>query len=159
VEPPAEQPSSETSGTTQPDGAPAKPDAAPAKPEGAIAASRPAQVTFAVIGTIALAIGVVGIVVPVLPTTPFLLLAAACYARASTRLYGWLLGQPALGPIIVEWRRSRSLPPGVKVRAVAVVVLTFGLSIILVDQALLRVGLLAISVVLVTFLLRLPTRS
>jgi len=166
VEPPAEQPSSETSGTTQPDGAPAKPDAAPAepdgapaKPEGVIAASRPAQVTFAVIGTIALAIGVVGIVVPVLPTTPFLLLAAACYARASTRLYGRLLGQPALGPIIVEWRRSRSLPPGVKVRAVAVVVLTFGLSIILVDQALLRVGLLAIAVVLVAFLLRLPTRS
>jgi len=159
VEPPAEQPSSETSGTAQPDGAPAKPDAAPAKPDGMIAASRPAQVTFAVIGTIALAIGVVGIVVPVLPTTPFLLLAAACYARASTRLYGWLLGQPALGPIIVEWRRSRSLPPGVKVRAVAVVVLAFGLSIILVDQALLRVGLLAIAVVLVAFLLRLPTRS
>jgi uncharacterized membrane protein YbaN (DUF454 family) len=124
-----------------------------------ITTSRPAQVTFAVIGTIALVIGVVGIVVPILPTTPFLLLAAACYARASTRLYGWLLGQPSLGPIIVEWRRSRSLPPGVKARAVAVVVLTLGLSIILVDQALLRVSLLAIAVVLVAFLLRLPTRS
>jgi hypothetical protein len=111
VEPPAEQPSSETSGTAQSDGPPAEPD-------GVIAASRPAQVTFAVIGTISLAIGVVGIVVPVLPTTPFLLLAAACYARASTRLYGWLLGQPGLGPIIVEWRRSRSLAPGVKARAV-----------------------------------------
>jgi len=110
----------------------------------------------AVVGTIALVVGAVGLVVPLLPTTPFLLLAAACYARASTRLYGWLLGQPALGPIVTTWRRSRSLPPGVKARAVAVVGLTFAVSIALVDQALARAGLVALGVVLAAVLLRIP---
>jgi hypothetical protein len=108
---------------------------------------------------VALGFGLLGIVVPVLPTTPFLLLAAACYARASTRLYGWLLGQPALGPIIAEWRRSRSLPPGVKPRALVVVVLTFGVSMVLVDQLLLRVLLISVAAILITFLARIPTRA
>lgn len=121
--------------------------------------SLPVRVVCAVIGTVALGLGVVGIVVPVLPTTPFLLLAAACYARASTRLYTWLLGQPALGPIVAEWRSSRSLPPGIKGRAVVLVVLTFGISILLVDHWLLRLGLAATAVILVTFLSRIPTRA
>lgn len=122
-------------------------------------AGLPARVLLVVIGTIALGVGVAGILVPVLPTTPFVLLAAACYARASTRLYGWLLGQPALGPIITEWRRSRALPPGVRRRALALVTLTFGVSIILVDGALVRAGLAVVGVVLMTFLYRIPTRS
>ena len=58
-----------------------------------------------VVGTASLLLGLVGIVLPVLPTTPFLLVTAACYARASTRLYQWLIGQRSLGPIITEWRR------------------------------------------------------
>lgn len=139
----------------------APPDPAEPSPElaGPPAASLPVRAVCAVVGTVALGFGLVGIVVPVLPTTPFLLLAAACYARASTRLYGWLLGQPALGPIITEWRRSRSLPPGVKGRALVVVAVTFGISIILVDQLLLRVGLAATAVILLVFLSRIPTRS
>lgn len=123
------------------------------------AASLPVRAVCAVVGTVALAFGLVGIVLPILPTTPFLLLAAACYARASTRLYGWLLGQPALGPIIAEWRRSRSLPPGVKGRALVVVAITFGVSILLVDQLVLRVGLAVTALVLLTFLSRIPTRA
>ena len=83
--------------------------------------SLPVRAVLVVVGTTALVIGVIGIVVPVLPTTPFLLVAAACYARSSTRLYAWLLGQPSLGRIVAEWRRSRSLPPGVKPRALLVV--------------------------------------
>jgi len=125
------------------------------QPAGAL----PVRVACAVIGTVALGVGVVGIVVPILPTTPFLLLAAACYARSSTRLYGWLLGRPGLGPIIAEWRSSRSLPPGVKTRALVVVTLTFGVSIALVDQALLRIGLAAIAATLIAFLARIPTRA
>lgn len=107
----------------------------------------------------ALGIGVVGILLPVLPTTPFLLLAAACYARASERLYAWLLGQRALGPIITEWRASRSLPPGVKTRALIVVAVTFAVSIVLVDALVLRVMLVVTGVVLTVFLSRIPTRT
>lgn len=151
VESPIESPSPEIA-PEQLGGTPAPPDRLPA-------GSRLVRVVCAVVGTIALAIGIVGIVLPLLPTTPFLLLAAACYARASTRLYGWLLGQPALGPIVADWRRSRSLPPGVRTRALAAVALTFAVSIALVDDALVRAGLAAIAVVLAVFLVRIPTSS
>jgi uncharacterized membrane protein YbaN (DUF454 family) len=110
-----------------------------------------------VVGTASLILGVVGIVLPVLPTTPFLLVTAACYARASTRLYQWLIAQRALGPIINEWRRSRSLPPGVKVRALAVVAITFALSVVLVDVLVLRMALVVTAMILATFLYRIPT--
>jgi uncharacterized membrane protein YbaN (DUF454 family) len=119
--------------------------------------SRPVRLGLAIVGTVALAIGVLGIVLPILPTTPFLLLAAACYARASTRMYGWLLGQPALGPIIVRWRESRSMAPGVKTRAMVVVLVTFGLSIWLVDALALRLMLGAIGTIVTVFLSRIPT--
>lgn len=109
------------------------------------------------VGTASLALGVIGIVLPVLPTTPFLLLTAACYARASTRLYSWLLGQRSLGPIVTEWRRSRSLPPGVKTRALVVVAVTFAVSVILVDVLALRLILLVTGTVVATFLYRIPT--
>jgi uncharacterized membrane protein YbaN (DUF454 family) len=125
---------------------------------GAPSTSLPVRVFLVAVGSISLALGVVGIVVPVLPTTPFLLLAAACYARASDRMYAWLLGQPALGPIIEEWRRSRSLPPGVRTRAVVVVALSFGASILLVDSLPIRVGLAIAAAVLIVFLYRIPTR-
>lgn len=110
-----------------------------------------------VVGSAALVLGVVGIFLPILPTTPFLLVTAACYARASTRLYEWLVGQPSLGPVITEWRRSRSLPPGVKSRALLVVAITFAVSIILLDSLLLRIGLVATGLILATFLYRIPT--
>jgi len=110
-----------------------------------------------VVGTASLALGVIGIFLPVLPTTPFLLVTAACYARASTRLYEWLLGQPSLGPVITEWRRSRSFPPGVKTRALIVVVITFAVSIALIDVLLVRAILLVVAAILLTFLYRIPT--
>jgi uncharacterized membrane protein YbaN (DUF454 family) len=115
------------------------------------------RAVLVVVGTVSLAIGVVGIVLPVLPTTPFLLVTAACYARASTRLYGWLLGQRALGPIIAEWRRSRSFPPGVKARALTAVLVTFAISIVLIDSLAIRFVLVVIAAMLLTFLYRIPT--
>ena len=119
--------------------------------------SRPVRAVFAVLGTVFLALALVGIVVPVLPTTPFLLLAAACYARASARLYAWLLGQPTLGPIIERWRRSGSMAPGVKRRELIVVIVTFAVSIVLVGYLPVRAGLAAFGAVLLLFVARIPT--
>ncbi|MCJ7710511.1 MAG: YbaN family protein [Chloroflexi bacterium] len=138
---------------------PADPATAPEDPRPQDRPSLPLRAILVTVGTVSLVIGVLGIVVPVLPTTPFLLLAAACYARASDRLYGWLVGQRSLGPIITEWRTSRSLPPGVRVRALAVVALSFGVSIILVDGLLLRGALGATGLIVAIFLYRIPTRS
>ncbi len=115
------------------------------------------RAVLVVVGTASLVLGVVGIFLPVLPTTPFLLVTAACYARASTRLYAWLLGQKSLGPIITEWRRSRSFPPGVKTRALVAVVITFGISIVLIDSLLVRIVLVVVAAILLTFLYRIPT--
>ncbi len=138
--------------------APAPAPAAPVEPARSAATPLPMRAILVTVGTLSLGIGVVGIVVPVLPTTPFLLLAAACYARASDRLYAWLIGQPSLGPIIAEWRRSRSLPPGVRVRALLLVALSFGVSIILAGDLLLRGALLVTGVIVGVFLYRIPTR-
>ena len=120
--------------------------------------SRPVRAVFAVLGTIFLGLAVLGIVLPVLPTTPFLLLAAACYARASTRLHAWLLARPSLGPIIEHWQRSRSLAPGIKRRALVIILATFSVSIILVGEPALRVALAAGGAVLLVFLARLPSQ-
>jgi uncharacterized membrane protein YbaN (DUF454 family) len=121
--------------------------------------SRPVRVVLAVVGTVALVLGVLGIVIPILPTTPFLLLAAACYARASTRMYGWLLGQATLGPIISRWRERRSMAPGVKRRALVLVVVTFAVSILLVDALAVRVILAVTGSIVTMFLARIPTTT
>ena len=68
------------------------------------------------LGTLSLAVGIIGIFLPVLPTTPLLLLAAWCYYRGSRRMYHWLMSHPHLGAYIrnfTEWKRrelSRSRP-------------------------------------------------
>ena len=74
-----------------------------------------------VLGSLSLALGVVGIFLPLLPTTPFLLLAAALYFRSSPQLYEWLLSHKRLGPYIRNFRENKAIPLRVKVVAVALV--------------------------------------
>lgn len=82
------------------------------------------RVLLVALGTVACLLGVVGIVVPLLPTTPFLLLAAALYCRSSPRLYDRLLGHRRLGAYIRHFREERALPLRVKVVSVSLVWLT-----------------------------------
>ena len=63
-----------------------------------------------VAGTISTAIGILGIFVPILPTTPFLLLAAACYVRSSERFYRWLINNRLFGTYIRNYIESRGMP-------------------------------------------------
>ena len=67
------------------------------------------------VGSLALALGVIGIFVPMWPTTPFLLLAAACFVRSSDRLYAWLLEHERLGPYVRDFRSGKGIPRRAKV--------------------------------------------
>lgn len=68
-----------------------------------------------IIGTISLALGIIGIFLPLLPTTPFLLLTAALYFRGSPRLYQWLLNHKHLGPYIRNFRENKAIPLRAKI--------------------------------------------
>ena len=100
-------------------------------------------------GTLLTALGIIGIVVPVLPTTPFLLLAAACYIRSSQRLYHWLLNNRVLGIYIKNYLQGRGMPLKVKIFTIALLWITIGLSMWFATQdVLIRVilGLVAVGV-------------
>ncbi|MCL4801853.1 MAG: YbaN family protein [Burkholderiales bacterium] len=113
-----------------------------------------------VAGTACVGLGVLGLFLPVLPTTPFLLLAAACYARASERFYGWLLRNRTFGPTIREWRRYRSIPYRTKWTAVVLMSLTLASSIVFfVRNPYLQAALAALGVGLAVWLARIPSRD
>ena len=69
-------------------------------------------------GVASLVLGLIGTVVPLLPTVPFVLLAALCFARASPRSERWLLAHPRLGPMVRDWRARRAVPRRAKWLAV-----------------------------------------
>lgn len=109
-------------------------------------------------GCIAVALGAVGIFLPLLPTTPFLLLAAACFLRSSDRLYAWLITHRWLGGYIRNYREHRAITLRAKVLTLALLWLTIGYSAVWVVSALaLRVLLLAIALGVTIHILRLRT--
>ncbi|MBI2307737.1 MAG: YbaN family protein [Rhodocyclales bacterium] len=80
-------------------------------------------------GSVALLLGILGVFLPVLPTTPFILLAAACYAKASERFHRRLLAHRSFGPVIREWEEYRSMPLRTKKFAVSLMSLSIAVSI------------------------------
>ena len=80
------------------------------------------------IGWLSVALGVIGIFLPVLPTTPFLLLAAACFARSSPRFYHWLVDHPRLGPWIRDYLQGNGIPFKGKVYGIGLMWLSIGFS-------------------------------
>ena len=80
-------------------------------------------------GTISLGLGIIGIFLPILPTTPFLLLAAACYARSSKRFYDWLLKNKWFGAYIKNYQLGNGIPGKVKVLSISVLWTSILLSI------------------------------
>jgi uncharacterized protein len=106
-----------------------------------LADSRMVRWVYLALGTLMVAIGVVGIVVPGLPTTVFLLMAAALYARSSERMYGWLLRNRFFGRYIRDWREHRSIPRGTKIFIVAMMMTAVTLSAVFGLEALWLRGL------------------
>lgn len=83
------------------------------------------------LGGLSVGLGAAGVVLPLLPTTPFMLLAAYCFARSSPRAERWLLNHPRFGPAIADWRAHGAISARAKRWAMLALVLTFALSLIL----------------------------
>jgi uncharacterized membrane protein YbaN (DUF454 family) len=127
--------------------------------------SAPARAVLVAVGVVSVGLGTVGIVVPVLPTTPFLLLAAACFVRASPRMHDWLLTHPRLGPY-VSFVDGGGMPARAKRNALVVLWITIGASssVALASDAAVQVKaavvatLLVVAVLVTRYVRRLPTR-
>ena len=126
--------------------------------EGSLHRSRWIRGLYFAAGIAALVAGLLGIVLPVLPTTPFVLLAAACFAKSSDRFYNALLNHRLTGPIIADWRTHGAMQRKTKRWAALMMVLSFGTSILIMHSFWHRIMLLAMATVLGVFIWRVPVR-
>ena len=85
-----------------------------------------ARTLWIILGSALVAIGAIGAVVPGLPTTVFLILAAACYIRSSQNLYDWLISNKTFGPYLKDYREGKGMPRNAKILAVSMIVLFAG---------------------------------
>lgn len=109
------------------------------------------------VGWLSVALGMIGIFLPVLPTTPFLLLAAACFARSSPRFYHWLVEHPRLGPLIRDYLEGNGIPLKGKVYAIASMWISILFSCYLVPLMWARGFMLTSAVLVTVYILRQKT--
>lgn len=110
-----------------------------------------------IFGTIFLLLGVVGIFLPILPTTPFLLLASYCYFRGSERLHTWLNNHNILGPYIRNYMEHRSVKKNVKIYALLMLWISLIFAIIMLPKIVFKVMLAVIGTVVSIHILKLRT--
>ncbi len=115
------------------------------------------RILLVAIGLSCTAIAVLGIFLPLLPTVPFLLLAAACFARSSERFHNWLLGHPQLGPMIQGYLDGQGIPLRAKLTAIALVWVSIPISVLFfIPWFWIKIFLIAIGLCITIYLLRLP---
>lgn len=111
------------------------------------------------LGTLSLVLGVIGAILPVMPTTPFLLLAAACYYRGSERMHDWLLTNRWFGRYIADYRAGLGVPLKTKVLSLAMLWVSIAVSALLfADTWVLRSILAAVAVGVTVHLMMIKTR-
>ena len=111
-----------------------------------------------VIGSISVGLGMLGVFLPLLPTTPFLLLAAACYIRSSEKFYNWLIYHKWFGSYIRNYREGRGIPLKAKIMAISLIWLTIGFSAVFIVPVLIaRIVLFGIAIGVTIYLLKIKT--
>lgn len=90
-----------------------------------------ARILWLLLGLVSTGCGLAGAVLPLVPTTPFLLVAAFAFARSSPRLHGWLVRHPRFGPLILNWQHHGAISPGAKRAALLFMGAALGLSVLL----------------------------
>lgn len=110
-------------------------------------------------GCLSVVLGVIGIFLPVLPTTPFLLLAAACFARSSQRFYLWLVLHPRLGPWVRDYLEGQGIPRKGKVWTLILMWSSISFSIWIVPLLWVRVFMLISAVCVTIYILKQKNRA
>jgi len=114
---------------------------------------------YIIVGSLSLILGIVGVFIPVLPTTPFLLLASFFYLRSSERMYNWLMNHKIFGAYIYSYLTYKAIPKKTKVGTMVFLWSTLIVSMILVSSLHIRIFLLAVGVAVTAHLLMLKTLS
>lgn len=97
-------------------------------------------------GTLSLVLGVIGIFVPVLPTTPLLLLASVCYLRSSKTMYNWIINNKMLGKYIYSYMNYKAIPKTTKTGAIIFLWLTLSISILLMQSMYIKIFLVLVGI-------------
>ncbi|MCP3176855.1 YbaN family protein [Desulfuromonas sp. KJ2020] len=119
--------------------------------------SRVLRLLLTAAGLVSTALAVLGIFLPLLPTVPLLLLAAACFARGSERFHHWLLDHPHLGPMIRGYLDGQGIPLRAKITAITLIWISIPVSVFfLIPLFWVKVFLIAIGLCVTVYLLRLP---
>jgi uncharacterized membrane protein YbaN (DUF454 family) len=109
-------------------------------------------------GTISLGLGILGIILPLLPTTPFLLLAAFCYLKGSERMHNWLMNHRVFGKYIRDYMEGRGIPLKTKVIAISFIWITISITVLFfIDLLLIRILLIGIATAVTIYLVRFKT--
>jgi uncharacterized membrane protein YbaN (DUF454 family) len=121
--------------------------------------SKPKKLIYILIGTISLVIGIIGIIVPVLPTTPFILLSAGCYYRGSSRFHDWLLNHNYFGPIILEYSDGKGIRRNSKIKAIILTwIMVLVTALFILDSLSMRLFIISLAIIGTIVILRLKTR-
>lgn len=136
-----------------------RPDAPSDTPLPRLHDSRFVRSLYLAAGFAALVLAAAGVVLPILPTTPFVLLAAACFARSSKHFHDRLLANRIAGPIIREWVEHRSIRRPIKRFVYVLLVISLGSSILMMPTVWHRATLALLGVILIAFVWRIPMRE
>jgi uncharacterized protein len=109
--------------------------------------------TLNIIGLIAVVLAILGVFLPLLPTTPFLLLASACFARGSERLHGWLLNNKLFGTALRDFEQGKGMPLKAKIVAVTLLWASLAFSIFKASSVILIALLICVGIGVTTYLL------
>ena len=120
--------------------------------------SRTQRWVYLTLGSMSLSLGFLGIMLPLLPTTPLVLLAAFCFARGSERAHRWLLQNRIFGPIVRDWEQHRCVPVRAKWTGITLVVAAFAISFVSLPNCIYGYSTLAVvGSIVVIFIATLPT--
>ncbi|WP_255825543.1 YbaN family protein [Marinomonas rhizomae] len=117
------------------------------------------RILYLMLGWFSLITGIIGIFLPLLPTTPLVLLAAWCFSRSSVRFHTWLIEHKFFGPIVRDWQSSDGIPRKARNRAIIFMWAGMAISIFIVSRFWATIGLITIGLCVSTYLLRMPIRS